>query len=642
MSTKSKTNEGSIDRRDFLKGAGVLSAAGVLGGLAACSPTDSGGGSTGGGATSGGATAKPIAGTICPEDWLGAMPQIADAADGGTFDVVILGGGHAGTQAACAAAQAGASVVVVEKQPEDAYAYFGDDIGTYNSQFMISKGFGPYDTGEIVSEYCRRGLGRVNPQIIKLYVENSGEMLDNIVACTPDTSDAFDDGRYIIQIAYGKDKGSDYPIEQSGYKAWATTFQTIGTVNQKGEVIPGRVVSRLTELETYVRLEAESKGATWLWGHSAAALVIEGDSVKGAYAEAPDGTYVKLNANKGVILTCGDFSANPDMVYNLLDDVSEWGIRVGQDRTELAGMGRDGMGQRLGCWAGGAMEPHPRPSMNTMGGTPGPWGTTAFLCLNKNGDRFMNEAMAQLASGAVQRQPLGLLANITDSKYMQQIQSAGLDHGAPNWGYPQIFEQLDSEMQAMATGPEGASIVQTAIINLGESGSFAGGGGGSGDAPEGEDGGEAPGPNPFGSGPNVWKADTVEELLGYLGFEGEALQKAIASVARYNELCAAGKDTDFDKDPQLLLSIDTPPFYGSCSQFAGTQSAGLVTLAGLLTDTNLNVMKADRSGPIQGLYAAGNCLGQRYGMGYSTPSAGNSIGQAMTHGRVAGKIVAAL
>jgi len=65
-----------------------------------------------------------------------------------------------------------------------------------------------------------------------------------------------------------------------------------------------------------------------------------------------------------------------------------------------------------------------------------------------------------------------------------------------------------------------------------------------------------------------------------------------------------------------------------------------VTLAGLVTDGNLNVVDGKLT-PIKGLYAAGNCLGQRYGNGYSTPTAGNSIGMAMTHGRVAGKIVAA-
>ena len=34
--------------------------------------------------------------------------------------------------------------------------------------------------------------------------------------------------------------------------------------------------------------------------------------------------------------------------------------------------------------------------------------------------------------------------------------------------------------------------------------------------------------------------------------------------------------------------------------------------------------------------------GQRYGMAYATPSAGNSMGMAMTHGYMAGKIMAAL
>ena len=45
--------------------------------------------------------------------------------------------------------------------------------------------------------------------------------------------------------------------------------------------------------------------------------------------------------------------------------------------------------------------------------------------------------------------------------------------------------------------------------------------------------------------------------------------------------------------------------------------------------------------PIPGLYCAGNDLGGRYGTGYCTPAAGNSIGMAVTHGRVAGQNAAA-
>lgn len=626
-----------MDRRAFLKGAALTGGALAAGSmLAACSDSqsqsDGADGDAGGDAEA--PAAKPgalVGGTICANDWLGEAPIIdeADVSEVVDVDIVILGSGHAGTQAALAAAQEGATVAVVEKQPEEKFVYFGDDICSYNSEFMTEKGFGGYDLGEITAEFVRRGIGRVSTPIIRMFVENSGEMMDNMVACVPETSDMLDleNGRAIIQIAYGKDNASYYPIEQSGYKAWATTLQTIQTVNPT-EVIPGRKLTRLTEIQTYVRWEAESLGAQWFFNCSAETLKMDGDTVVGAYALKEDGTYLQLNAAKGVLLATGDFSGNADMVWNLLSDVAEWGARVGLD--SMIGPGRDGMGHKLGCWAGGAMEPHPRPSMNIMGGQPGPWGTSAFLTLNKDGRRFMNEAMAQLAGSACLRQPLGIITSVMDKNYMQVIQSAGLDHGAPNWGFPQGLQAMEEAMQAIQPGPEGGVVPQVGIAGLGEINTHN---------PEGEGGGDS---MPGGDEPNVWCADTLEELLGYLGYSGTELETALAEIEAYNELCASGKDTRFGKDSQLLFPILEAPFYGSVTENTGETSPGLVSLAGLLTDDQLNVMKADRSDTIPGLYAAGNTLGQRYGMGYSTPSAGNSMGMAMTHGRVAGKIMAAL
>ena len=63
--------------------------------------------------------------------------------------------------------------------------------------------------------------------------------------------------------------------------------------------------------------------------------------------------------------------------------------------------------------------------------------------------------------------------------------------------------------------------------------------------------------------------------------------------------------------------------------------------ASLVCDDSNQVLDGDDN-PIEGLYAAGNCLGGRYGFGYSTPFAGNSVGMAMTHGWLAGKTVANL
>jgi succinate dehydrogenase/fumarate reductase flavoprotein subunit len=338
--------------------------------------------------------------------------------------------------------------------------------------------------------------------------------------------------------------------------------------------------------------------------------------VTGAIAQDENGDYVKFNASKGVLLSTGDFSGNPDMVYNLFDDGNEWGIRVGQERDRMGAFGRDGLGHKLGCWAGGGIEPHPRPAMSTAKGVPGPWGTLPALILNGEGERFMNEAMAQYTGATFLRQPLLFNAVVMDSKYMDVIKSAGLDHGAPNWGSPSQLAKMDEDMKKIPLdNPEGGEVTQVEIISA---------------TPSEHDTRTA------------FASETLEGLLKILGYEGAALQTALESVERYNQLVKSGKDTDFDKDPECLFTIDTPPFYGVSEAVEGTVKATLVTLAGLLTDNDLNVMKLDRSGTIKGLYAAGNCLGQRYGVGYATPSAGNSIGMAMTHGRVAGKILAAL
>ena len=59
-------------------------------------------------------------------------------------------------------------------------------------------------------------------------------------------------------------------------------------------------------------------------------------------------------------------------------------------------------------------------------------------------------------------------------------------------------------------------------------------------------------------------------------------------------------------------------------------------MGGLLTDENQNVLGQDFT-PIPGLFATGNCCGRRFGPQYSTPTAGVSIGIAITLGREAGK-----
>ena len=130
-----------LSRRNFLVGAGAAGVMGVVG-LAGGAPqakSEPAAAADGTLSSTGTGAARPDF-YMCDEDWLGTAPEIAADAITATesFDVVVVGGGHAGTQAALAAAQAGAKVAVIEKHNDGEIVYRGDDICSYNSQLRLS------------------------------------------------------------------------------------------------------------------------------------------------------------------------------------------------------------------------------------------------------------------------------------------------------------------------------------------------------------------------------------------------------------------------------------------------------------------------------------------------------------------------
>lgn len=477
----------------------------------------------------------------------------------------------------------------------------------------------PYKVGDIVAEFIRRGGGRVSAEIIRKFVANSGDMLDNIIAQIPETSNLFDleTGQAQIQVAYNMPDGSYYPFERGGFKSWATTIQNLSTKNPT-PVCGREDVSRMTEIALYCKDAAEKLGAEYFFETDVTVLEQnDAGDVTGVIAKGPDG-YVRYNAAKGVILATGDFGANPDMVVNLCTDINEQSLRCDIPREEMTGESNNkGTGHKLGCWAGGFIEQAPRPCMNTNGGNAGPWGTTPFLWLNDYGKRFMNEAMTPYIKPTTLKQPRGILATICDSKYMDVMKQCSTDHFSPNWGAAgvdiiKIMDRMEEQMQsAVGKGAEGVSVDGVYVIEYNNT------------MPD-----------------QVYAADTIDELLDYLGYEGDAKKEALATIEHYNEMCHAGEDSDFGKDSVFMSAIENPPFFGSAQPNTGRGYVGLVSLCGMVTDDDLNVLSSDLKTPIKGLYAVGNCLGQRFGNAYSTPAAGSSVGMALTHGYVAGKIVA--
>ena len=563
----------------------------------------------------------------CSEDWLGLPPETGEPAETYECDVLVLGGGHAGIHAALAAAEGGAKVIVVEKQCEETRHVNGVGIGHINSQWLIDQGFGPYDVGEVTREFVRRAGGRCNQEIIRKFLANSGEAVDHLLGLITWPNDRIkcmewdknpelppnDPSQCLCQVNGAVEDGPvEYPIMCGGNGSYAAVIQFMGTIIHDLSAAGGvGASSRLDEVEQFAILAGQDLGAEWHFDERALKLTTdESGAVTGAISQKVDdeGVYVEYRASKGVILCTGDYSADHKMAWNLNTDIAEYNARQGKTQDDLMTFtANTGDGHKMACWAGGVMQPVPRASMYTSGGGGGPWGTCPFLWLDARGVRYCNEANAVGMIAASLNRPVGIIAAVMDANYYQTMKYAGLDHGAPNYGRPDYYAEIVEDMDAIeADNPEGGPVRSCTIAERDPS--------------------------------TVYKSDTLEGVLKLVGYEGEALQTALDEVARYNELCETGVDSQYGKDPIYMNPIVEPPFYACCKKNTRTCGTGLVTLAGLETDDDLRVL-----GPtgevIPNLWCAGNCLGERFGNSYSTPFGGNSNGMAVTHGRIAGKLI---
>lgn len=496
-------------------------------------------------------------------------------------DVVIVGGGHAGTQCALAAAEQGASVLVLEALAEDRMRWKGEQIGAFNSRYHLEHGFGPYDPDEIADELYRCSSYLANPVLLRKYTRNCGEMIDNLFALIPEDSTLLDPAQFNIHQPYGS---HDYPIRRSGTKTWAATMSFRGPVvtqrpgpdckyPHRGTNYAINELSRLSEVEMLALKRSQALGAEWHFGARAAALrQDDAGRVTGVVARVGD-TYALFSAKKAVVLSSGNSN------------------RTGLD---------------LGLSVGGHSEHVVQPNFainrvnNGMGGGP-------FLTLNQHGRRFFDESNFYASAFAIDRQPDGTVCTVMDANYMDTLTQCGLQHGTPDFGRPEYLQQFQEDLSHVLDS--GAQGYQVRDLNSSEREMFW-----------------------------FYGANTLEELAACLGYTGADAENFLASVRRYNELCHAGKDQDFGKDAACMHAIETPPYYGTKSTFthAKRRPNGAV---GLMTDDDFNVVN-DAAEPIPGLYAIGNCLGGRFGPYYPTPCGGIYIGMAMTHGRVLGKYLA--
>ncbi|MEG1561976.1 MAG: FAD-dependent oxidoreductase [Raoultibacter sp.] len=559
MFTESKKNTAALSRRAFL-GLGATAAVVAGAGLTGCAPS-----------------AKPEAKTGAAKsttDWLGAEPEVKEIKETIETEILVCGGGTGGLFTACAAAEGGAKVIVLEKGAVGGGVR--DNIGSLNSRLQKEAGC-VIDKNEIMTDMIRYADNYCNARLYQLWADNSGEAVD-----------------------WYQDR-----IEERGYKLWFEAADEAHPTFYK-HYATGHIPSWPADAE-FAGIDVEVNGKVVLGDYAEklgvetrfntpmVKLVKTGDKVTGAIAKGKDG-YVQINASKGVVVCTGGYARNTDMLEALQPHTHN------KYSKNIAIDGTSGDGIKACLWAGAHMD-EIHTSMvfdrvavppTELGGadTAGElfWmGSNPWLKVNLNGERFCNEsAPYDYVLNSALTQPGHTFCNIWDSNYESYLKQFDI-HGCAR-----VFP--------FANGAP-TNIPFEAVVGMNQGLQEKG---------------------------FIQQADTIEELAKKLNIDAATLK---ATVARQNENFAAQADPDFNKDTFRLSAIDKAPFFG-----CRTSGYLLCTLDGVTINEKMQAVNGDGKaieglyvvGVDSGSYYAhtypnlstGNCCGR-------TVTFGRMVGKAL-------------
>lgn len=577
----------NLSRRSFL-GLGAAAVAGA--GLAGCAPAGSGmadADAAGAAANAG----QDLASTANPTEFvpafLNAPEPIAEDAVAETIDVdvCVVGLGLAGVCALREAAERGAKVVGIDKGTD--LGYRSGEFGTFGSAIHAQLGIEQPETQEVVNELMRVMGNRPNAQLLNYWIANSGPDLDWYIGnsdfelLTSDSDTPTDpESPYVFPERCPVNDNYDWRAEN--YPCFP------GMVH----LLPDHGWAMRGSLEA-----AQAAGAEARFNTKGEQLIKEGDRVVGVYATGEDGQVIRINAAKGVVLSCGDMSSDTEMLTYYAPQALKYGCFFSTMDKDGAPV-NTGDGHKMAMWAGAVMEDGPYAPMTHSLGT-NSIGIDPFLMVNQDGQRFANEDVgAQELQNQIKRQKGGVAYQIFDSKWKEQLSAmpqcfGGVTHYVP----PEEEERYAHAINHFAAGYASDSYFQGEV----EAGS-------------------------------IIPADTLEDLAAAVNIPADALT---ATVARYNELAHAGKDTDFSKVATRLFPVENPPFYAVPFGDSGM----LVLIGGIDCDVECRALDAEKN-PVPGLFVAGNTMGGRFLVDYPVTVAGASHSMAMSFGRLAGRVAA--
>ena len=379
-------------RRDFIKGVSLAAGAGILMG---CSPKTVVTGSPTVSATA--SSTDPVAtGTAenCETELMkffassaAESEPITEAADGGEYEVIVVGAGTGGVPCAVKACQDGAKVLLLQKEIAP-----------------ISQGMN--GAGILLEES--------DPQAVWRWVEGWGETTGFRADWDQAKTYAYNSGEAFKWFYNEVNTIGECPINSS---TWEADFgEGIGKVVSILVATPKPVsyVNAVTSL-----VNAYSDKLDVRFSTPAVQLIVEGKKITGVYAKDADGKYYKFTATKGVVLATGDYQNNAPMVERYSPDI------VNFDKKQS---NKTGDGHLMAMAIGAQMEPPMHMKMMHDNDT-GPMGNEPFLRVDIFGNRFMNEEAKVNYMSALMRSygpgEAGHFCQVWDSDYINQVTEWG-------------------------------------------------------------------------------------------------------------------------------------------------------------------------------------------------------------------------
>jgi succinate dehydrogenase/fumarate reductase flavoprotein subunit len=576
-----------ISRRDFLKNAGIVAGGTAAGGLlAGCSTTPS------------------ASGQRTKWDY--------------ESDVVIIGLGGAGAAAAIEAHDAGAKVLILEKQAEN-HHFCNTRMagGVWNNpdpsgdrralvEYIKATMSGDNVPGKLEGEMPDRA-----DELAEMFATGIMEVESFLLQQAPDLDRAVmaagGDSSFPMlpgfkEAKYGRTVGTRYkdfanadpsvknykrPREQkSNGEAFFHALVEDGIKSKR----PAVEIRYSTKVKKIIRID-------------------QGD-VQGVVATGPDGRDINIKAGKAVILTTGGFEYNVEMRRAFLEGpgVKGWGFYGSPDNT--------GDGIKMALQINARMVKVSKSSGRIESAWP-------------YGEAWDKEGLKMGASTTVTSSRNSIIVDnygkrytdehiITDAtrSFRYEFYKEALLYDLHKMNYPRVPSWVIFDETRRAAGPvvgldgstPGYDFLPWAADNL----------------------------DAINKG-WILKGNTIEELVAKIKADPENRElidvaNVTAAIQRFNEFCVSGNDLDFGRTPATMGPVQKPPFYALKLYPGGPNTKG-----GIDADAKRQVIDWEGK-PIPRLYSAGE-ISSIVKFLYQ---AGAHLTECIVCGRVAGKNAAAL